>query len=78
MTVKEIAFKLEDLQVKSWALNSLTLAVHDAVIEGPNATSNFEGALHVLTSMTHELERQMKDLSDALFETIRNDKRGAV
>ncbi len=78
MTVKEIAFKLEDLQVKSWALNSLTLAVHDAIIEGPNATSNFEGALHVLTCMTHELEGEMKELSDALFEVIRGEKRGAA
>ncbi len=78
MTVKEIAFKLEDLQVKSWALNSLTLAVHDAIIEGPNATSNFEGALHVLTCMTHELEGEMKELSDALFEVIRTEKKGAA
>lgn len=78
MTVKEIAFKLEDLQVKSWALNSLTLAVHDAIVEGPNAVDDFEGALHVLTCMTHELEGEMKELSDALFEVIRAEKKGAA
>lgn len=78
MTVKEIAFKFEELQIKSWALNSLTLAVHDAIVEGPNATSNFDGALHVLTCMTHELEGQMKELSDALFEVIRAEKKGAA
>ena len=78
MTVKEIAFKLEDLQVKSWALNSLTLAVRDAIVEGPNATNNFDGALHVLTCMTSELEGEMKELSDALFEVIRAEKKGAA
>lgn len=75
MTIKEIAFKLEQLEVKSWALNSLTLAVHDAIVEGPNDASNFEGALHVLTCMTHELEEEMKELSNILFEIIRTEKK---
>lgn len=75
MTVKEIAFKLEDLQVKSWALNSLTLAVHDAIVEGPNDVSSFDGALHMLTVMTHELEGEMKELSDALFDAIRTEQK---
>lgn len=48
MTLKEITFKLEELEMKSWTLKSLTLAVHDAITEGPNAASNFHGALHVL------------------------------
>lgn len=78
MTVKEIAFKLEELQIKSWALNSLTLAVNDAITAGPNAASNFDGALHVLTCMTHELEGEMKELSDALFEVIREEKKGVA
>lgn len=75
MTVKEITFKLEDLQVKAWTLSSLTLAVSDAITAGPNDASNFEGALHVLTTMTHELEGEMKELSDALFEIIRAEKK---
>jgi len=78
MTVKEIAFKLEELQFKAWALNSLTLAVHDAIVEGPNDAGNFDGALHVLTCMTHELEGEMKELSDALFEVIRAEKKGVT
>ena len=78
VTLKEIAFKLEDLQTKSWALNSLTLAVHDAIVEGPNETSNFDGALHVLTCMAHELEGKMKELSDALFEVVRAEKKGVA
>ncbi|MCI8659565.1 MAG: hypothetical protein HFG54_04870 [Lachnospiraceae bacterium] len=75
MTVKEIAFKLEDLQVKSWALNSLTLAVHDAIVEGPNDDSNFDGALHMLTVMTHELEQEMDTLCKTLFEVIKTEQK---
>lgn len=78
MTVKEIAFKLEELQIKSWTLNSLTLAVNDAIMEGPNAASNFYGALHVLTEITHELEGEMKILSDALFEIIKSEQKGVA
>lgn len=78
MTVKEIAFKLEDLQVKSWALNSLALAVRDAIVEGPNVTSSFDGALHVLTCMTSELEGEMDVLCKALFEVIRAEKKGVA
>lgn len=75
MTLKEITFKLEELQIKSWSLNSLTLAINDAITEGPNAASNFHGALYMLTCMTHELEQEMKVLSDAMFELIRNEKK---
>ena len=74
MTVNEIAFTLEELQIKSWALNSLTLAVHDAIIEGPNDASNFDGALHVLTCMTYELGQEMDTLCKALFEVIQSGK----
>ena len=75
MTVKEIAFKLEELQIKSWVLNSLTLAVHDAIVDGPNDASSFDGALHMLTRMTHELEQEMDTLCRALFEAIKTDQK---
>ncbi len=69
MTVKEAAFKLEELQAKVWILNSLTLAVKDAIIGGPNDVSSFEGALHMLTCITHELEGEMGALKDALLRS---------
>lgn len=75
MTVKEIAFMFEELQIKSWALNSLTLAVSDAIIEGPNAASNFDGALHVLACMTSELEQEIDTLCKALFEAIKTEQK---
>lgn len=75
MTVKEIAFQLENVQTKLWALNSLTLAVNDAIVEGPNTASNFHGALHILTCMTHELEQEVNVLTKELFEIMRAEKK---
>ncbi len=74
MTVKEIASRLEEVQTTLWSLNSLTLAVNDAIVEGPNAASNFHGALHILTCMTHELEQEVDVLTKELFEIIEKDK----
>lgn len=73
MTIKEIAFQLEKVQTRLWSLNSLTLAVNDAIVEGPNAASNFYGALHILTCMTHELEQEVNVLTKELFEVIKKD-----
>lgn len=71
MTVKEITLAMEELETKLWTLNSLTLAVHDAVVEGPNAASNFDGALHALTCMTFEVEQRAKKLTEELFKIIK-------
>lgn len=73
MTVKDIAFQLEDVQIKLWALKSLTLAVNDAIVEGANAASNYYGALHILTCMTHEIEQTVDSLTKELFEAIKKE-----
>lgn len=78
MIVKEIAFRLEEVQTKLWSLNSLTLAINDAIVEGPNAASNFHGALHILTCMTHELEQEVDMLTKKLFEVIKEGKEREV
>lgn len=78
MTVKEIARKLDSLEVKMWSLNSLTLAVHDAIVEGPNSAEIFEGALHALTCMTYELEKEVKELTKEVYDTIKNKQEGVA
>lgn len=78
MTIKQITFKMEELQQKSWELNGLTLAIHDAIVGEANHVNNFDGALFALTRMTYELESEMKELSDALFDLIRAEKKGVV
>lgn len=78
MIIKEIAFKLERLEIKSWVLNSLILAVNDAIVEGANDIENFHGALHALTCMSYELEQEMKKLCNDLFEIVKANKNGGM
>lgn len=75
MTVKELAYKLEDLELKLWALNSLTAAVSDAITEGPNAAENYYGALHALTCMTCEVEQEAKKLTEEIFKIVKAEKK---
>lgn len=74
MSVKEIAYRLEELEMKAWVLSSTMLAVSDAIIEGPNGASNFNGAIHGLSCMTTELEGELKLLKDSTFESMRKKK----
>lgn len=75
MTVKEIAFKVEDVHMKLSVLNSLTLAIHDAIVEGPNAASNFYDALHGLTCLTFEVDQEVKALTNELFKIIKTENK---
>lgn len=59
---------LEELQKKSWMLNSLILAVSDAIIYGPNSRNDFEGSLHALTSMTDEMAKELEKVTKASFD----------
>lgn len=68
MNIKEITFAMEELEMKLWILNSLTLAIHDAIVEGPNEASSFDGALHELTCITFEVEQKAKKLKEELFK----------
>ena len=75
MTVTEIAFKLEDLQMQSWKLHSLALAVYGAITDSPCAASNFDGALFLLTGITSKLDQEMKVLSDELFKAAKTQQK---
>lgn len=75
MTVKEIAYALEQVKIKVWTLSSLTLAVNDAIVEGPNDASNFEGALYMVYELTKEIEKELKKIYKDTFEIMRNEEK---
>ena len=50
MTMEQITDRIEELSFQAWELNSLALAVHDAIMEGPNAVRLFSGSLSLLSS----------------------------
>ena len=72
MTVKEITFGLENASMKMSNISSLALAINDAIVEGPNAAENFDGALYILTSLTHELDCELSELSKELFDIVKS------
>ncbi len=78
MTVKEMAYALEQVKIKAWTLSSLTLAVNDAIVEGPNDANNFDGALHMVCELTKEVEKELKKISEDAFEIIKNESREKV
>lgn len=75
MTVKEMAFALEQVEIKAWVLSSLALAVNDAIIEGPNSANNFDGALHMVCELTKEMDDELKKISKDAFEIMRKEKK---
>lgn len=76
MTIEEITDRIEKLSFQAWELNSLALAVHDAIMEGPNAASHFDGALSVLTSTAYKLDQEMKAFSHEMYEILRAGGKG--
>lgn len=78
MTMEQITDRIEELSFQAWELNSLALAVHDAIMEGPNAVGSFGGALSVLTSTAYKLDQEMKTFSHEMYEALRAGGKGAA
>ncbi len=78
MTIEQITDRIEELSFQAWELNSLALAVHDAIMEGPNAVSHFSGALFVLTSTAYKLDQEMKNFSQEMYEVLRSGGKGVA
>ena len=75
MNKKEIARELEALEFKAWVIRSTFLAISDAIIEGPNSSTNFEGALHGVHSQICTLQEKLKKARDDVFEVLRKEQR---
>lgn len=76
MTVKEIAYKIEDLQIKVEKINSLQNALFTAIYNESNAENTYEWAFVAFGDMTHSLKNELKNVTDELFEIFRNEKGG--
>lgn len=78
MTIEQITDRIEELSFQAWELNSLALAVHDAIMEGPNAVSHFSGALSVLTSTAYKLDQEMKTFSHEMYKVLKAGEKGVA
>lgn len=71
MTIKEIAFRMENVRLRMWELNSLVFVLDTSIAEGANDCKGYEGAAYALSTMTGELEQEINELTGAVFETMR-------
>ena len=74
MTIKEAAFKVEDLKVKAWSLSSLLLAISEALIYGGWDAKAYEGAIHTVVLASRELENDADTVTEELFASARSER----
>lgn len=74
MSIKEIAYQMEDLQIRLWKLDGLAAAVNIAITEGGLAASAYEGALCLLSEMTYELKEEAIKIQDDIFQKVKSDR----
>lgn len=72
--MKELAYKLEQLHIKSEMLHSLQLALYAALFNQDEiGEKNFEWAFTHFSGMTHEMEVELEELMDYAFDAWRKD-----
>lgn len=71
MSIKDIAFKAEDLDTKTWSLAGLVRALNDAIYNGTFERSAYEGAFFTLSMMAQQIDEEAKALTSALFAAFR-------
>lgn len=77
MTVKEIAYKIEGLQIEAEKINSFQQTLFEAIFNGNNDAGTYEWAFVAFGDMTHSLKNELKNVTDAIFEIFRSEKEGA-
>lgn len=70
MSTKDVAFKIEELQLRAEEINSLQSALYVALYEAERAKEDFEPAFLAFGSMTQRLKTDLSDLTKRLFEQL--------
>lgn len=75
MTIKEIAYKIEGLQIAAEKVNSLQNALFSAIYDGSCAPETYEWAFVALGDITLVLKNELDDVTKELFEIIRAERK---
>lgn len=70
MSIKEIAFKLEELQITAEKVNDLQTVLWQAIYRGDIAPESYEWAFMVLGDLTHELKDELSVMMKKVFEKL--------
>lgn len=76
MTIKDIAFRIEELQIDAERIDSLHLAVTEAVFNGNNAIDAYEWAFNAIGNMTFNMRKELGKLTDEAFDILKADSKG--
>ena len=70
MSTKDVAFQVEELQLRAEEINSFQSALYAALYEAERAKEDFEPAFLAFGSMTQKLNADLSDLTKRLFEQL--------
>lgn len=75
MTVKKIAYELENLQNETEKIHSLQNALFEAIYNGNNTPETYEWAFILLGDLTREVKNRLDKVGKELFAVIKNEKK---
>lgn len=71
MTIKELAYEIEDLRLVAENVSSLQLALCTAIYEGSTDVKEYEGAFNVFGNLCFSLKDKIVELEDKAFDSFR-------
>lgn len=71
MLTKEIAFKIEKLQIDASKIDGISMALWQAISNGAFESKTYEWAFVVLTDLTYNLTEDLTDLTEDAFKYIK-------
>lgn len=73
MSNKEIAYRIEELQIDAEKVNSVQNALFEAIYRGSNALETYEWAFVSLGDLTFALKNNLEDLTSKVFDNLKKE-----
>ena len=71
MSIKEMAFKIEKLQIDASKIDGVSMALWQAISNGAFDAKTYDWAFVVLTDLTYNLTEDLTDLTEDAFKCIK-------
>lgn len=74
MTIKEIAYRIGELQIEAEKVNSMQAAIFEAIYRGNNSAEEYEWAFCALGDLTFALKNNLEDLTNKAFDNLKREQ----
>lgn len=74
MRLSEIARRVEELEIEAEKVNSLQMALFDAIFNGNSEAHSYEWAFVVLGDLTFNQQESLKKITKELFDLLKEGK----